>query len=126
MKNLLIIDDEPAISRIFEHFFKNEYRIFSREDGYKGLQWLDEGNEADVIIADLNMPNMNGKELLKILKASNLHSDIPVVILSGSDSSVERIQCLNLGADDFMVKPFNPVEVQAKINAILRRTKRIA
>ncbi|TDB59795.1 response regulator transcription factor [Arundinibacter roseus] len=126
MKKLLIIDDEPAISKILEHFLKKEYLITTKSDGNEGLQWLEEGNEVDIIIADLNMPNLNGIEFLKITKASNLYADIPVVILSGSDSSNDRIQCLNLGADDFMVKPFNPMEVQAKINAILRRTKRFS
>jgi DNA-binding response OmpR family regulator len=126
MKNLLIVDDEPAISKILEHIFKGEYDITTKGDGYEGLQWLEQGNDVDIIIADLNMPNLNGKEFLKVIKASNLYSDIPVVVLSGSDSSNERIQCLDLGADDFMLKPFNPAEVQAKVRAILRRTRRLS
>ena len=59
-----------------------------------------------------------------MVRASNLYSDIPIIILSGTDESSERIQCLNLGADDFMLKPFNPMEVVAKVNAILRRINR--
>eukprot|EP01034_Spumella_vulgaris_P002959 gene2959-3823_t len=55
------------------------------------MLWLEEGNEVDLIIADLQMPNLNGKEFLKIARASNLYSDIPVIILSGSDESSERI-----------------------------------
>lgn len=124
-RNLLIIDDEPSITKILEHFLKNDFNINSKTDGAEGMLWLEEGHEVDMIIADLNMPNLNGKEFLKIAKASNLYSDIPVIILSGSDDSNERIQCLNLGADDFMLKPFNPMEVLAKINAILRRTYRV-
>jgi len=123
-KNLLIIDDEPSICKILEHFLKKDFNVNIKNDGSEGMLWLEEGNETDLIIADLNMPNLSGKEFLKITKASNLYADIPVIILSGSDEGSERIQCLNLGADDFMLKPFNPMEVHAKINAILRRSKR--
>jgi DNA-binding response OmpR family regulator len=123
-KDLLIIDDEPSICKILEHFLKKDFNVTIKHDGSEGMLWLEEGNNADLIIADLYMPNLSGKEFLKVAKASNLYSDIPIIILSGSDDSSERIQCLNLGVDDFMVKPFNPMEVHAKINAILRRSKR--
>ena len=123
-QTLLIIDDEPSICKILEHFLKKDFNVVIKDDGSEGMLWLEQGNETDLIIADLNMPNLSGKEFLKVAKASNLYSDIPVIILSGSDESSERVQCLNLGADDFMLKPFNPLEVQAKINAILRRSRR--
>ncbi len=118
------MDDEQGICKILEHFLKNDFNVIIRNDGLKGMQWLEEGNVADLIIADLNMPYLDGKEFLKQAKASNLYADIPIIILSGSDDSKERIQCLNFGADDFMIKPFNPMEVRAKINAVLRRTQR--
>ncbi|GAB2799919.1 response regulator [Rhabdobacter roseus] len=123
-KNLLIIDDEPSTSRVLEHFLKKEFDVVIKNDGMEGMAWLEEGHEVDLIIADLNMPNLNGKEFVKVTRASNLYGDIPIIILSGTDESSERIQCLNLGADDFMLKPFNPMEVLAKINAILRRVNR--
>jgi len=123
-QTLLIIDDEPSICKILEHFLKKDFNVVIKDDGSEGMLWLEQGNETDLIIADLNMPNLSGKEFLRVAKASNLYSDIPVIILSGSDESSERVQCLNLGADDFMLKPFNPLEVQAKINAILRRSRR--
>ena len=123
-KNLLIIDDEPSTSRVLEHFLKKEFDVVIKNDGMEGMAWLEEGHEVDMIIADLNMPNLNGKEFVKVTRASNLYGDIPIIILSGTDESSERIQCLNLGADDFMLKPFNPMEVLAKINAILRRVHR--
>lgn len=123
-KNILIIDDEPSICKILEHFLKKDFNVTVKHDGSEGMLWLEEGNETDLVIADLNMPNLSGKEFLKVAKASNLYAELPIIILSGSDESSERIQCLNLGADDFMVKPFNPMEVHAKINAILRRSKR--
>lgn len=125
-KDLLILDDEPSITKILEHFLKKDFNVVIKNDGSEGMLWLEQGNRTDLIIADLHMPNLSGKEFLKVAKASNLYSEIPIIILSGSDESSERIQCLNLGADDFMVKPFNPMEVHAKINAILRRSKRFS
>lgn len=120
---LLIIDDESSTRIVLEHFLNKEFEVTLRNDGMEGMQWLEEGNDPNIIIADLNMPNLNGKEFVKVIRASNLYRDIPIIILSGTDVSNERIECLNLGADDFMLKPFNPMEVHAKIKAILRRVK---
>lgn len=123
-KSLLIIDDEPSTSKVLEHFLRKDFQVVTKSDGMEGMAWLEEGYKVDMIIADLNMPNLNGKEFVRVVRASNLYSDIPIIILSGTDESSERIQCLNLGADDFMLKPFNPMEVVAKVNAILRRINR--
>lgn len=121
INHLLVIDDEPSTRKILEHFLSTDYKITLKRDGMEAMSWLEEGNETSLILADLNMPNLNGREFLKAIRASNLFGEIPVIILSGSDQSKDRIECLNIGADDFMVKPFNPEEVKAKIRAILRR-----
>lgn len=120
---LLIIDDESSTRKVLEHFLNKEFDVTLKNDGMEGMNWLELGNDSDFIIADLNMPNLNGKEFTKVIRASNLYRNIPIIILSGTDESKERIECLNLGADDFMLKPFNPMEVHAKIKAILRRIK---
>ncbi|CAH0995979.1 Alkaline phosphatase synthesis transcriptional regulatory protein PhoP [Emticicia aquatica] len=120
---LLIIDDEPSTRKILEHFLNKEFDVTLKNDGMEGMNWLELGNKPDFIIADLNMPNLNGKEFIKVISASNIYNNIPIIILSGTDESKERIDCLNLGADDFMLKPFNPMEIHAKIKAILRRLK---
>ncbi|MFD2523947.1 response regulator transcription factor [Emticicia soli] len=120
---LLIIDDEASIRKVLEHFLNKEFEVTVKNDGMEGMSWLEAGNDTDFIIADLNMPNLSGKEFTKVIRASNLYGDIPIIILSGTDESKERIECLNIGADDFMLKPFNPMEVHAKIKAILRRVK---
>jgi DNA-binding response OmpR family regulator len=120
---LLIIDDEQSTRIVLEHFLKKDFNVVVKGDGMEALSLLEGGFDVDFIIADLNMPNLSGKEFLKILRASNLFGQIPVIILSGTDESKERIDCLNIGADDFMLKPFNPMEVQAKIRAIMRRVQ---
>ena len=92
----------------------------------EGMNWLEEGHSVDLIIADLNMPNLDGREFLQIVRSSNFYKHIPILILSAQNDSGERIDCLSKGADDFIEKPFNPAEVAAKIQVILRRTKRVA
>ena len=120
---LLIMDDQSGTRKVLEHFLSKEFEVILRSDGMAGMNWLESGNDPDIIITELNMPHMSGKEFTKVIRASNLHRDVPIIILSGTDESKERIECLNLGADDFMLKPFNPMEIQAKIKAILRRVK---
>lgn len=120
---LLIIDDESSTRRVLQHFLNKEFEVTLKNDGMEAMNWLEAGNDTNFIIADLNMPNLNGKEFIEVIRSSNLFNDVPIIILSGTDESKERIDCLDLGADDFMMKPFNPMEVHAKIKAILRRVK---
>ncbi len=120
---VLVIDDEPSTRKILKHFLSKEFDVILKNDGMEGMRWIESENDIDFIIVDLNMPNLNGKEFIKVIRSSNFYCDLPIIILSGTDESKERIECLNLGADDFMLKPFNPMEVHAKIKAILRRVK---
>jgi len=122
-ESLLIMDDAPGIQKILTNFLQKEFDLVIKNDGMEGMRWLDEGNMVDLIIADLNMPNLSGKEFLQTVRASSFYKNIPVVILSAENDSHERIDCLNKGADDFIEKPFNPAEVAAKIRVILRRRK---
>ncbi len=120
---LLIIDDQLGTRKVLEHFFNKEFEVTIKSDGMQGMNWLELGNNPDIIITDLNMPYLNGKEFTKAIRASSLHRNVHIIILSGIDESEEKIECLDLGADDYMVKPFNPMEIRAKIMAILRRLK---
>ncbi|MEA3317513.1 MAG: response regulator, partial [Bacteroidota bacterium] len=79
------------------------------------MNWLQKGNMPNLIVVDIEMPNMNGYEFLKLVKASGFFKEIPVIMLSGVDSSDERVKCLKLGAKDFIVKPFNPEELELKV-----------
>ena len=118
---LLILDDAPGIQKILTHYLQKEFNLVIKNDGMEGMNWLDEGHSVDLIIADLNMPNLSGKEFLQTVRASSFYKNIPVLILSAENDSNERIDCLDKGADDFIEKPFNPAEVAAKIRVILRR-----
>lgn len=87
----------------------------------EALSFMQQGSVPDIIITDLNTPELNGFDLLTQLKASNYFKAIPVIILSGEEGSETRIKCLEAGADDYIVKPFNPRELEVRINVILKR-----
>jgi len=120
-RTLLVIDDEQSIRMLLENFLGKEFEVVSKNDGLEGIKFLEEGNLPDLIVADIQMPNMDGYEFLENAKASGFFSHIPIIMLSGNESSKERIKSLRLGADDYMVKPFNPEELYLRIKNILAR-----
>lgn len=119
-KNILVIDDEITIRTLLEKFLSQSYEVTALSNGQEGLNWLQTGNLPDLMIVDLEMPNMNGYELVENVRASGFFSSIPILMLSGIDSSIERVKCYKLGANDFMIKPFNPEELSLKIEIILK------
>ncbi len=77
-----------------------------------------------MVVADIQMPNLNGQEFLEQIRASGFYKHIPIIVLSGIESSQERIKLLKMGADDFIVKPFNPEELSIRIENIISRTSK--
>ncbi|WP_158856559.1 response regulator transcription factor [Lunatibacter salilacus] len=118
---ILAIDDEPSVLLIIQHYFKDKFLVQVFNKPADAISWMQEGNIPDVIICDLNMPEISGEEFVVFLRSSGFFSSIPVIMLSATESSEKKILILNAGADDFMVKPFNPKELEARINSILRR-----
>ncbi|MCC5935929.1 MAG: response regulator transcription factor [Lunatimonas sp.] len=119
--NILAIDDEPSVLLIIQHYFKEKFQVKVLNKPADAITWMQEGNLPDIIICDLNMPEISGEEFIVFLRSSGFFSTIPVIMLSATESSEKKIAILNAGADDFMVKPFNPKELEARINSILRR-----
>ena len=118
---ILAIDDEISIQLILKHYFKENFTVITKNNGKEGLEWMQEGNFPDIIIADINMPEMDGYTFIDQVRSSGYLKNIPMIMLSGSDSTDNKIRCLEAGADDFIVKPFNPRELAARLNGILRR-----
>lgn len=118
-KILLIIDDEPAICLILAHYFAADFNVVQKANGLEAIEWLAAGNTADVIVADYSMPLMDGPEFIKEVRANKLHRDVALIILSGKNNTSNKIQCLRLGADDYLVKPFNPEELSLRIQNLL-------
>ena len=119
-KNILIIDDKIAIAKIISVYLSEEFDISYFNTPVKAIQWLFEGNRPDLIILDIRMPEMNGDEFLSYIKRNGLYNEIPVVVLSGEESSDIRIKMLEAGADDFILKPFNPMELKIRIRKVLK------
>lgn len=125
MKNfyhILFVDDDTFIRKVMRTILERNYEITTCNNGVEALAWLEEGHEPHLIVTDLTMPFVNGYDLIRQIRSSALFGHIPIIVLSTSDDSPTRIRCLEMGADDFVVKPFNPLEVKAKIEAILRRS----
>lgn len=122
-KKILIIDDEPSMLKVLNHFLNKHYNVISRTDGLEALQFLQSGQVPDMIVADVMMPNIDGYEFIKNIRASGFFKDIPLIMLSSNEKSDDRIKCLNLGADDYVTKPFNPEELLARIQSLFRRIK---
>jgi DNA-binding response OmpR family regulator len=123
-KTLLAIDDEKTILKLLQHFFKDKYEVIIMANGQEALIHLQNGHIPDAIIADVNMPELNGYEFIEHIRNSAYFRHIPLVMLSGNDSTQDKIKSLRLGADDYLVKPFNPEELDARIENIFRRIKR--
>lgn len=119
MKKVLLIDDEVTILKLLNHYLSSYYHVTTKNDGEQALMWMQEGNIPDVIVADIQMPNMDGDRFLKQLKSSGFFKDIPVIMLSGLENSAERIKFLKLGARDYVVKPFNPEELYLRIRNLI-------
>ena len=118
-KIILVLEDAISVRKILEVFLGKEYTVVSKENGKEGLDWLQSGNLPDLIISDIQMPIMDGYEFLKEIKASGYFKNIPILMLSGVESSEERIKILKLGAKDYIVKPFNPEELKIKVEIAL-------
>ena len=118
-KKILVVDDVESIAKIITLTMRNTHDVFWIEDSIKATQWMEEGNVPDLIISDLYMPLEKGDKFLNRVKAHPLYKYIPFFILSGEDSTSERVRLLSEGADDFVVKPFNPLELKIRINKFL-------
>ena len=122
MNHILVIDDDTELCELLTEYLKHEgFEITSVYDGEQGLHLAVSGaDKYDLIILDIMLPGMNGFEVLQHLRTQ---SDTPVLMLTARDEEVDRIVGLEMGADDYLPKPFNPRELIARARAILRRTK---
>ncbi|GAE85999.1 two-component system response regulator [Bacteroides reticulotermitis JCM 10512] len=118
-KKILLVDDKATIGKIVDVYLGKEYDFTYLEDPLKAIEWLNEGNYPDLIISDIRMPLMTGDEFLRYMKSNELFKSIPIVILSSEESTTERIRLLEEGAADYILKPFNPLELKVRIKKII-------
>jgi two-component system response regulator CpxR len=117
---LLVIDDDVELCSLLSEFLQREgFQVESENEGRRGLEHALQGG-IDLVILDVMLPGLDGFEILKRIRS---HGRIPVLMLTARGEDVDRIVGLELGADDYLSKPFNPRELSARIKAILRRTE---
>ncbi|MBN3199772.1 response regulator transcription factor [Pectobacterium brasiliense] len=118
-KRVLVIEDDMDAASVLEAYLRRDgYQVSIASDGQKGLH-MALTSKPDLILLDVMLPKMNGSEVLSALRQ---RSNIPVIMVTAIGDEPERIGALRYGADDYVVKPYNPQEVVARVQAVLRRT----
>lgn len=122
-RTILFIDDDERIQDLLKDYFsKNSFNIRSALTGRDGINILQQSDEhVDIVVLDLMLPEMDGFETLRTIRD---FSDIPIIMLTARDDETDRIVGLEMGADDYLHKPFNPRELLARIKVVLRRVQK--
>ncbi|MBW3636153.1 MAG: response regulator transcription factor [Armatimonadetes bacterium] len=117
---LVVDDDEPLREMVAEYLAERDFAVDVEGDGSRGLERASSGDYA-LLVLDVRLPEMDGFEVLRRLRAGSGTARLPVLMLTAHGDEIDRIVGLELGADDYLAKPFNPRELLARIRAILRR-----
>ncbi|MGL5150488.1 MAG: response regulator transcription factor [Clostridium sp.] len=121
---ILIVDDEKEIRDLVEIYLKGEgYDTLKAQDGEEALDILNKNPQIDLVILDIMMPRLNGIEACMKIREER---EMPIIMLSAKSEDVDKILGLNMGADDYLTKPFNPLELVARVKSQLRRYNRFA
>lgn len=117
---ILVVDDEPKIVRLAQDYLeRSQYRVLSAAEGRSALA-LARQERPDLVVLDLTLPGLDGLDVCRTLRQE---SDVPIIMLTARAEETDRLIGLELGADDYITKPFSPRELVARVRAVLRRTK---
>ena len=117
---ILIVDDSPMMCRYLALFLEKKFEVVSFTDSVEALTEVMSGFKPDFIVTDLDMPGLNGIALIQAIR--NVLSQVPLLVVSGSKQSTDRIKALSIGADDLLAKPFHPMELDVRINKMMERS----
>ncbi|MCM3164901.1 response regulator transcription factor [Metabacillus litoralis] len=118
-RTILIVDDQPEITELLSLYLKKEgFQIIEAHDGMDAFQLIAK-EKIDLMLVDIMMPIIDGYQLIKKVRET---LRVPIIIISAKQEDQDKIEGLSLGADDFIQKPFNPLEVVARVQALLRRS----
>ncbi len=118
-KTILVIDDDIEIIELLKMFLDLEgYAVVSSANGMDGIKIAESNTDIDLVILDVGLPDISGQQVCKIIRQK---TDIPIIMLSANDSVSDKVICLEYGADDYITKPFENMELMARIKAVLRR-----
>jgi len=123
MSKILVVEDDPSIRELLQFNLEREgFEVKTVHDGLKGWEEI-ESKWPDLIILDLMLPGRDGLEILRTMKGNNRLSSIPVIMLTAKSEEIDRVLGLEMGADDYVTKPFSTREIIARVKALLRRVK---
>lgn len=117
---ILIVDDSKPMLKLLEVVLKKRFDVFAASSAFSALTWLKQGNLPDIIISDIQMPDVDGVEFISQLSNSTYYYHIPVLILSGYDEEEILNMSKDVNVEGYITKPFSPADLIDKINAILR------
>jgi len=120
-RSILVVDDEPRIAQIVTAYLQRDgYQVFQAADGQKAIE-IARAERPDLLILDLMLPEVSGWDVCRELRRDARTTSLPIIMLTARDEVADRIVGLELGADDYVVKPFDPKELVARVHAVLRR-----
>ncbi|MDX8362474.1 response regulator transcription factor [Cytobacillus sp. IB215316] len=121
-KQILVVDDEINMRNLIKIHLSKDYEVYEADNGLEGLSVVKRKYQMlDLLILDIMMPQLDGWEVCKEIR-QNLNISIPVLMLTARDEVADRVKGLEIGADDYLSKPFAPEELQARVNALIRRS----
>jgi DNA-binding response OmpR family regulator len=124
MEKILVIEDDRATRKALQTIFEPEgYAVDAAPNGAQGLAMF-RASKPHFVILDLAMPQMNGRDVCRAIRKES--DDVPILVLTGSSDEISRVLLLEMGADDYVTKPFSPKELLARVRAILRRARKTA
>jgi DNA-binding response OmpR family regulator len=122
-KKILVVDDDAEIREVLGGMLSQEgYSVAFSPDGAQALKRI-KVDPPDLVLLDLNMPNMDGVAVCRMLRRDNSTRSLPIIMLTGKGEAPEQVEGLDSGADDYIVKPYDPDDVKARIAALLRRAR---
>src|SRR4051795_1482762 len=122
MEKILVVEDDRATRKVLQQLFEAEgYGTEIAQNGAQGLEMFRRSRPSFVIL-DLGLPQLAGQEVCRAIRKES--EEVPILILTGSSDEISRVLLLELGADDYVTKPFSPKELLARVRAVLRRTRR--
>ncbi|HEX5141304.1 MAG TPA: response regulator transcription factor, partial [Dehalococcoidia bacterium] len=120
---ILAVDDEPGVLRLIKLELSSQgLRVVTASDGEEAMR-IAEQQRPDMVILDIMMPDISGLEVMRRMRE---RSSVPIILLTAKDHDQDKVKGLDLGADDYLIKPFNPEELSARVRAVLRRGVRTA
>ncbi|MCG0274708.1 MAG: response regulator transcription factor [Thermosediminibacteraceae bacterium] len=121
-EKILVVDDEPNIVELVKFNLENAgFKVITASDGQKAMELVQRENP-DLIILDIMLPGIDGMEVCRSLRLKKATKDIPIILLTAKTGEIDKVLGLEMGADDYITKPFSPRELVARVKAVLRRT----